>query len=123
MAAGGPVLAVDADAFVCTPLAMHGGSAPPLIVPAGAQVHVTVRPGFTGFQTEIDGHVRELGGERFTLTMHPGKVTLVKFDAAGSGLEALRRRGLITDSPRVLARDARERRTPGAAPHTDGTVA
>ena len=34
MAAGGPVLASGTPAIVCTPLAMHGGNAPPLVVPA-----------------------------------------------------------------------------------------
>ena len=34
MAAGGPILLPGTAAFVCTPLAMHGGSAPPVIVPA-----------------------------------------------------------------------------------------
>src|SRR5215218_9330405 len=34
MAAGGPVLASTMHAVVCTPLAMHGGSAPPLVIPA-----------------------------------------------------------------------------------------
>ena len=55
MAAGGPVLAAGTPAFVCTPLAMHGGSAPPLVVPADAVVTVDVHPGYAGFDVEIDG--------------------------------------------------------------------
>ena len=55
MAAGGPILAAGTPAFVCTPLAMHGGSAPPLVVPAGATLTVDVHPGHAGFEVEIDG--------------------------------------------------------------------
>src|SRR4051794_40541036 len=36
MAAGGPILGARTAAFVCTPLAMHGGCAPPLVGPAKA---------------------------------------------------------------------------------------
>src|SRR5205085_74616 len=58
MAAGGPVLAAHTAAFVCTPLAMHGGSAPPLVVSGDATVTVEVHPGYAGFDAEIDGHRR-----------------------------------------------------------------
>jgi NAD+ kinase len=107
MAAGGPVLAAGTRAFVCTPLAMHGGSAPPLVVPDDATVTVEVHPGYAGFDFEIDGQRRPLDALRLRITLHPDKSTLVMFAAAGRGLEALRRRRLITDSPRVLARDDR----------------
>jgi NAD+ kinase len=110
MAAGGPVLAGGTAAFVCTPLAMHGGSAAPLVVPGDAVVSVVVDPGFAGFDVEIDGRERPGSGRRFRLALHPDKLTLVTFGPAGRGLAGLRKRGLITDSPRVLARDAREAR-------------
>jgi NAD+ kinase len=107
MAAGGPVLASDTPAFVCTPLAMHGGSAPPLVVPADAVVTVEVHPGYAGFDVEIDGQRRAVEGQSFRLTLHPDKLTLVTFGPSGRGLAGLRKRRLIADSPRVLARDAR----------------
>jgi NAD+ kinase len=107
MAAGGPVLAAGTSAFVCTPLAMHGGSAPPLVVPADALVTVEVKPSFAGFEFEIDGQRRPLEGLRLRIALHPDKSTLVTFAAAGRGLAGLRRRRLIADSPRVLARDDR----------------
>lgn len=107
MAAGGPVLASDAPAFVCTPLAMHGGSAPPLVLPATAGVTVDVIPGYTGFDVEIDGHRRPSDGLRFRLTLEEGKATLVTFGGAGHGITAARERRLVTDSPRILARDDR----------------
>jgi NAD+ kinase len=110
MAAGGPVLAAGTRAFVCTPLAMHGGNAPPLIVPGDATATVVVQPGFGGFDVEIDGHDRELAGPRYALTLHPDKLTLVTFTASGRGLTSLRKRLLVFDSPRLLARDERSKR-------------
>jgi NAD+ kinase len=107
MAAGGPLLAAGTRAFVCTPLAMHGGSAPPLVVAADAIVTVEVHPGYAGFDVEIDGHRHATDAVRFRIALHPDKSTLVTFAALGRGLEGLRRRRLITDSPRVLARDDR----------------
>ena len=107
MAAGGPVLAAGTPAFVCTPLAMHGGSAPPLVVPADATATVVVQPGYAGFDVEIDGHDHDLEGLRFALTLHMDKLTLVTFGPSGRGLAGLRKRLLVIDSPRVLARDER----------------
>ena len=108
MAAGGPVLAVGTSAFVCTPLAMHGGSAPPLVLSADAVVTVEARPSYAGFVVEIDG-VRSMPDARsFRLTLEPDVVRLVTLDGPGRGLTGLRRRRIITDSPRVLARDDRE---------------
>jgi NAD+ kinase len=110
MAAGGPLLAAGTQAFVCTPLAMHGGSAPPLVVPADATVTVVVHPGFAGFQVEIDGHERALAGPQYSLTLHADKLTLVTFATDGRGLTGLRKRLLVFDSPRILARDERGKR-------------
>ena len=108
MAAGGPILAAGTPAFVCTPLAMHGGSAPPLVVPADATLTVDVQPGYAGFEVEIDGRRSTPRAHSFRLTLEAGKATLVSFGPAGPGLTGLRRRRLITDSPRILARDDRE---------------
>jgi len=108
MAAGGPVLAGGTDAFVCTPLAMHGGSAPPLVVPGDAVVTIVVVPGHAGCDIEIDGHRRPHEARAFDLALHRDRLRLVAFaEEAGHGLAALRRRRLITDSPRILARDDR----------------
>jgi NAD+ kinase len=108
MAAGGPVLAAGTPAFVCTPLAMHGGSAPPVVVGADATATVVVEPGFGGFDVEIDGHDHDLAGPRFTLTLHMHKLTLVTFGPSGGhGFTSLRKRKLVFDSPRILARDER----------------
>jgi len=110
MAAGGAVLANGTHAFLCTPLAMHGGSAPPLVIPAEATLTIDVEPGYAGFEIELDGRRRPPAGRRFRFTLDPERFTLVTFAEPGRGLDALRRRGLITDSARILARDARTRR-------------
>ncbi|HYN50553.1 MAG TPA: NAD(+)/NADH kinase [Thermoleophilaceae bacterium] len=113
MAAGGPLLAAGTSALVCTPLAMHGGSAPPLVVPANANVRVEIHPSFAGFDIEIDGHTYPLQVLDYRLSMYEEKVTLVSLDELGLGFEGLRKRRLITDSPRVLARDDRAARAKG----------
>jgi len=107
MAAGGPVLAMGTPAYVCTPLAPHGGSAPPLVVGGDARITLDVTPGFAGIDVEIDGQRRPHTDVQYRVELHRDRLTLVTFDDAGRGLTGLRRRGLITDSPRVLARDAR----------------
>ena len=110
MAAGGPLLAGGTPAFVCTPVAMHGGSAPPLVVPATATVRVEVHPSFAGFDIEIDGHTSPLQALDYRLSLDKEKVTLVALGEHGLGMEGLRKRRLITDSPRILARDERAAR-------------
>jgi NAD+ kinase len=107
MAAGGPVLVAGTAAVVCTPLAMHGGNAPPLVVPGASVVAVEVHPGFAGFDVEIDGHIRPLAALGYRVSLHADKVTLVSFGELGRGLANLRARRLIIDSPRILARDDR----------------
>src|SRR3954471_18524581 len=98
MAAGGPLLVAGTPAVVCTPLAMHGGSAPPLIVPSTLTLRVTVHPGWGGFDVEVDGHLQELEAREYDLCLHEDKLTLVTFGQLGLGLTALRDRGLIADS-------------------------
>ena len=107
MAAGGPILAMGTPAYVCTPLAPHGGSAPPLVVGGDATITLDVTPGFAGLDVEIDGQPRPHVDLQYRVELHRDKLTLVTFDGVGHGLAGLRRRGLIADSPRVLARDAR----------------
>ena len=107
MAAGGPVLAPGTDAFVFTPLAMHGGNAPPLVIPASSSVQVELKPGFAGFDIEIDGHDQAITDLSYTITLGEDKVTLVSFGPQTGRLARLRSRRLISDSARVLARDDR----------------
>lgn len=110
MAAGGPLLAAGARGFVCTPLAMHGGSAPPVVVADDREVTLQVHPGHGGFNVEIDGFELAAVAERFAVRSERAYVTLVALDESYGGVPRLRERGLISDSPRVLARG-------GRAPH------
>jgi hypothetical protein len=70
---------------------------------------VAVQRRFVGFDVEIDGHTQQIEDLDFRISLHREKVTLVMFGEPGLGLTALRERGLIADSPRVLARDAHDR--------------
>jgi NAD+ kinase len=107
MAAGGPVLLPGTPAVVCTPLAMHGGHAPPLVVPTSSTVRVEVHPSHAGFEIQTDGHTNPLEAASYRLSLHDQKVTLVSFGKLRLGIASLRERRLITDSPRVLAREDR----------------
>ena len=107
MAAGGPVLAPETRALVMTPLAPHGGSSPPLVVPAISHVTLLVTVGFSGRRVEVDGQPTELEGERFEVDLRPVNATLVTFPDQEGYLAGLRRRGLISDSPRIGAHDKR----------------
>lgn len=107
MAAGGPLLTPSTPAVVCTPIAMHGGSAPPLVIPAGAVARVEIRESFAGFEVQLDGHASSLQDLEYRISIEPERVALVDFGDEEHMLSGLRRRGLIADSPRVLARDAR----------------
>jgi NAD+ kinase len=120
MASGGPILAAGTPAYVCTPLAVHGGSTPPLVLPADAELTVDVKPGYAGFQVEIDGFRAAPAALSFRLTLHADRATLATFGPAGHGLAGLRGRGLITDSPRILARERRATSSPLASPSPRG---
>jgi NAD+ kinase len=116
MAAGGPLLVEGIHGFVCTPLAMHGGCAPPVVIPPDREIVLDVDSGHGGFDLEVDGHRVESSAKRFAVSMQDDYATLVRLGDPDSGLPGLRRRRLITDSPRVLARDARTHpvvQTPG----------
>ena len=105
MAAGGSLLAAGADAFVCTPLAMHGGCAPPLVVGGAGEVTLEVHPGYSGYYVDVDGFPVETEAREFWVTRQQAYAVLVAFDDFRTGLPGLRARGLISDSPRVLGQD------------------
>jgi len=105
MAAGGSLLADGAEAFVCTPLAMHGGCAPPLVIGGGGEVTLEVHPGHSGFYVDVDGFAVETDARQFAVTRGHPYATLVALDDARTSFPALRARGLLADSPRVLGQD------------------
>jgi NAD+ kinase len=106
MAAGGSLLAAGTEGFVCTPLAMHGGCAPPLVVREGAEITLEVHPGHSGFYLTSDGVPVETEAQRFAITSQPAAyATLVALDDSRTGFPRLRARGLISDSPRLIGHD------------------
>ncbi len=107
MAAGGSLLATGTNAFVCTPLAMHGGCAPPLVVPDQSEVTLDVHPGHSGFYVDIDGFRIATDAERFAVTSEHDYAMLVGLDSSRTDLPRLRLRGLISDSPRLVGREQR----------------
>jgi NAD+ kinase len=107
MAAGGPLLDAGTNAFVCTPLAMHGGCAPPVVVSDDREVSLQAHPGHGGFDLQIDGSHVPSTAERFVVRLEQEYATLVDLLDLETGLPGLRKRGLIADSPRVLVRDRR----------------
>jgi NAD+ kinase len=109
MGAGGPLLVSGNQAFVVTPIVIHGGSVPPAVVPSDLELRIEVHPGFGGFDVEIDGQTMEIEGTDFTIALAESKAALVGIGQPRLAFTALRRRGLIADSPRMLARDDRER--------------
>jgi NAD+ kinase len=113
MAAGGPMLAAGTEAIVVTPVAAHGGSTPPLVVGAASTVTIEIEGGFGGARIEFDGQIKELQPTLLTTSWCADYATLVRFDGAESAFAGLRRRRILMDSPRVLARD--ERATPRSA--------
>ena len=110
MAAGGPLLAPPTNAFVCTPLAMHGGCAPPVVVGEGQRVKVRVHPSHGGFELDVDGFKLETEANEFEIGYEGAYATLVGLDGSCGGLTRLRDRGLISDSPRIIDEARREQR-------------
>jgi NAD+ kinase len=105
LAAGGPLLAPEVDAFVLTPLTVHGGSCPALVIAAGSELTLTPTVGHNRARLELDGQFADSGVEPLTIGLRPAVVTVVGFDDQEPVLTGLRRRRIIIDSPRILARD------------------
>jgi len=103
LAAGGPLLTPDAEAFLLTPLPTHGGYHPPLVVSSTSTVELEVRGGYGGSRLEMDGQVVENELERLKVEYRPAAATLVGFVDQEPFLTGLRRRNILTDSPRILA--------------------
>jgi NAD+ kinase len=112
LAAGGPMLAPGAVGLALTPLASHGGVVPPLVTGPESRIDIAFDAGNGGARVEIDGQVRdELGRHEvatFSVRVEQDWATLVSLGEEESLVAGLRRRRIILDSPRVLARDDRE---------------
>ncbi len=109
MAAGGPILAAGIQGIVVTPLAQHGGVSPPLVAGPDSRVRVLVQPGYGGSRFEIDGQQVGVETLEVSVTLRRDYASLVALAGQEPLLTGLRRRGLVVDSPRILAREARAR--------------
>ena len=108
ISAGGPLLANGLEGFVFTPLPKHGGYSPPLVVGPSKEIELEVESGFGGGRLEIDG---QIAGERVQwvkIGLRPDVATMVSFPDQESLLSGLRRRGIIVDSPRIVADRGRD---------------
>jgi NAD+ kinase len=103
LAAGGPLLMPDADAYVMTPLPAHGGSRQPLVIGTSSRLDLEIAAGVGGSRLEVDGQVVASQPRALTIGWRSAVVTLVGFADQEPLLTALRRRHIITDSPRVIA--------------------
>jgi NAD+ kinase len=107
MAAGGPIVAPPAQGIVVTALAPHGGVAPSLVVGPDSRVGLAVEPGYGGSRFELDGQEVAWAAADVTASLRRDYATLVTLADDEPPLTVLRRRGLVVDGPRILARDAR----------------
>jgi NAD+ kinase len=112
LAAGGPVLAPGGSGLVLTPLSPHGGCCPPLVAGGASTLAIDLDPGHSGARIEIDGQIQERvephSPRALTVTLRQDHATLVALGGEEPLLAGLRRRRVIMDSPRILARDDRE---------------
>jgi NAD+ kinase len=106
LAAGGPLVSPETDAFVLMPLPVQGGSCPPLVVSAATEVRLVVAQGHVGARLEVDGQVAGSQVGPLTVTLRAGVATVVTFADQEPFLARLRRLQIITDSPRVVAEEA-----------------
>jgi NAD+ kinase len=113
MAAGGPILMPGTEGMVVTSLAHHGGVSPPLVVAPDSRIGLSVEPGYGGGRFEVDGQALAVPAREVTISLRRGYATLVTLADEEPLLTGLRRRGLLVDAPRILARDARRVRRPG----------
>jgi NAD+ kinase len=107
LAAGGPILAERSDGIVLTPLAPHGGCCPPLVAASASEIRLVVDPGYAGARLEFDGQPDDEAPFELNVARVEDYATLVGLGDAEPLLAGLRRRRILIDSPRVLARDDR----------------
>ena len=112
LASGGPMLAPGASGMVLTPLSPHGGSCPPLVAGPESRVTIRARPGQRRrahrARRADPQHAEPRVPVTFELELRPGFATLVSLGEEEPMIAGLRRRRILMDSPRVLARDERQ---------------
>jgi NAD+ kinase len=106
LAAGGPMLAAGATGIVVTPLAPHGGVCPPLVTGSDSRVELDGQ-----IHTELEPRTRV----ELALRLEEKFAALVSLGEEESPIAGLRRRRILMDSPRVLARDDRDAQAGGGS--------
>jgi NAD+ kinase len=109
MAAGGPLVTAETEAYVLTPLPNHGGSRQPLVIGARSTLSLDISSGIGGVRLEIDGQIVATKPHTITVRFRPAVATLVAFPEQEPLFAGLRRRQLIVDGPRIVADEARGR--------------
>jgi NAD+ kinase len=116
LAAGGPIVAPGAATMVVTPLAPHGGCCPPLVTGRDSRIELQIEPGHGGARLEGDGQpagdLDRGDTRRMVIAFRPDHAILVALGDQEPMIAGLRRRRVIIDSPRLLARDDREAARP-----------
>lgn len=107
LAAGGPLLAPESSAYLLTPLPTHGGSCPPFVIAATSELELEITAGHGGARLEVDGQLSERPPGPMTIGLRPDVARLVTFADQEPFVTGLRRRGIITDSPRIIAEEGR----------------
>jgi NAD+ kinase len=107
MAAGGPILLPGLNAMVLTALAHHGGVSPPLVVGPDSRIGLLVKPGYGGSRFEVDGQELAVEALEVSVGLRRDYATMITLADQEAMLTGLRRRGLVVDAPRILARDLR----------------
>jgi NAD+ kinase len=110
ISAGGPLLAAGLEGFVFTPLPKHGGFCPPLVIEPSSELELELEmeAGFGGGRLEIDGQVAAERILWLRVALRPDVATMVSFPDQEPVLAGLRRRGIILDSPRLVAESGRD---------------
>jgi NAD+ kinase len=111
LAAGGPILAPGSASLVVTPLAPHGGCCPPLVTGPDQVVRIVLEPGWGGARVELDGQIDAVVEPYETIELEArlreADAMLVALGGEEPMLAGLRRRKILMDSPRMLAREVR----------------
>jgi NAD+ kinase len=116
LAAGGPLLAPGLEAFVLTPLPAHGGSRGSLVIGAASELTLEIAAGIGGARLEVDGQIAATDPGVLSIRLRPDAATLVAFSDQEPLFTSLRRRGIIADSPRIVADAARAAPDPATEP-------
>jgi NAD+ kinase len=105
LAAGGPLLMLEGSGFLVTPLTVHGGFCPPIVVGAGSEIEVETRVRHGGARLEVDGQIADREVRTLRVALRQRVARIVTFSGQEPFVAGLRRRGIIIDSPRILAED------------------